>query len=1120
MRRSLLAAASIAALATSQSWAQTATEINEEVNAPVDTATTNGGAPGDIVIGASGRVILDGAGGQTGPAVLINSNNSLEIVSGAQVEITDTDANGDDTDLNGAVGVQMNSGVTGEFTNNGRIALQDSYIATDSGTDNIDDYDGDGQEDDPDGEADGPFATDRNKTGLLIGEVDGNFAPVAGQGPVTGNVTNSASGRIDVAGQDSYGIRVVTGLSGDLINDGVVSIRGERSTGISVEADIGGDVQISAITATAPGGQGAVLNGDIGGGLRLTGAISVNGYRIPQRVSEELFRLLDSGDDDIDAGSAVVIGGSVRDGVFVSGRGAINQTSSGAPAVVIGSGGQTINLGEVELPDDFNEDRTDDDTDPDRLGYSVVNEGSITSSGIYDGRDNTAFLIGGFDSQGLLRTVILEAGGVLNSGSIAAIAYDGAATALRFGQGVTAAPGEEIEVVNTGNITASGVLGFEDDGFGAVDNPGTPGNEADYGTGQAFGLVLDSGSQIRRILNTEGTIIARVVGGGQSATAIKVDSNAVETIENNSVISAITQNLVDEWADGSAPIELIAIDARNHDGGLRVVQNQELDEDGEPVREVSIRGDVLFGSGADTLELNGGTMTGDVRFGEGADRLVINGGSLSGSISDSGGDLVVDVSNGTLVLTGSDALNLTEANFGDGGVLELQVDTTARAAAFLNASGAVRFTSGADLSVSLANLVGESAQIAILTAGDLDIADEAILDTTESPFLYDATLARDAADPNSLVLTLRRKTAAEVGLDESRAAAYDEALAAFESVEALGAAFAGVRTQQDFFSAYNQLLPEYASSAIQFALASNDAAAGALSVRLANARLAPDDLAGVWAQEFGYYADRSANAFGPGYRGQGVGIAVGLDRPMGPFYAVGFNVLGSASEVEEIDGFDEPMVALTGQIGTYAGLDLGGVDVSGAVALGYDFFESERNILVGEFASTNTAEWSGWHISASAKAGRDFTFNRWIVRPETSLTYLSLFESGYTETVSDPSNDPLALIVDDRESAALLGAATLTVSRRFGGDLSWWAPSVNVGYRGDFLSDEGETTAQFGETGSPFTLRSSSLSGSGVLLGFGLSAGSNYSTFSFAYDADLRDDFVRHVARLVIRLTF
>jgi len=1119
MRRSLLAAASIAALASSQSWAQTATDIDQEVNTPQDTATTDGGAPGDILISANGRVVLDGASGQTGPGVLVNSNNDLEIANGGQIVITDTNANGDDQVINGAVGVQMNPGITGDLVNNGRIEVQDSFTATDSETDNLADYDGNGTDQDPDGEPDGPFARDTNKTGVLVGQVDSNFAPVAGQAPVTGSVRNTGSGQIDVAGQDSYGIRVVTGLTGDLINDGTVNVRGERSTGISVEADIGGDVQINSISARTPGGQAAVLNGDIGGGVRFTGAINVSGYRIPRRVSEELFRLLDAGDDDVDAGSAVVIGGSVRNGVFIAEDGEINHTSSGAPAVVIGSDGQTISLGEVELPDDFDATRTDADTNPDRLGYSVVSEGTIAASGLYDGRDTTAFLIGGMiNSQ--MRMVVLETGGVLNTGSIAATAYDGDATGVRFGHGVTASAGQEIEFVNRGSITATTALGFEDDGFGTVDDPNTPQNEADYGTGKAFGLVLDAGSQIRRILNTEGAIIARVVEGGTSATAVTVDSNALQSIENRSVISAITQSLINEWADGTQTIELIAIDARNHNGGLRVVQNEDVDSNGVALREVSIVGDVRFGTGADTLELNGGTMVGDVSFGAGADRLIINGGSLTGTVNDTGGDLVVDVADGTLVLTGSQSLNLTEANFGNGGVLELQVDTTARAAGFLNATGAVRFTSGADLTVSLANLIGQSAQIAIITAGSLEIADEAILDATEAPFLYEANLARDGTNPNSLVLTLRRKTAQEVGLDESRAAAYGEALAAFESVSALGAAFAGVRTQQDFFSAYNQLLPEYASSAIQFALASNDAAAGALSVRLANARLSPNELAGVWAQEFGYYADRSANAFGPGYRGQGVGIAVGLDRPIGPFYAVGFSVLGSASEVEEIDGFDEPMVALTGQIGTYAGLDLGGVDVSGSLSLGYDYFESERNILVGAFASSNTAEWSGWHLAASAKAGRDFSFNRWIVRPETSVTYITLFESGYTETADNPANDPLALIVDDRESAALLGAATVSVSRRFGNDLSWWAPSVNFGYRGDFLSEEGETTAQFGAAGAPFTLRSSTLSGSGVLLGFGLSAGSNYSTFTFAYDADLRDDFVRHVARLVIRLTF
>lgn len=1121
MRRSLLAAASIAALAALPAWAQDAREIDEEVTEPVATGDAGeNGAAADIVIGASGRVTLS-APAQTGPAVLINSNNSLTTENGSRIEITDADADGGDVTVDGLTGVQMNDGVTGDIEHGGRIELQDTYLASDSGDDDIGDYDGDGQDDDSDGEADGPFARDTNKTGLLVGEVDENYAPVAGQTGVTGSVTVTGTGRIEVAGQDSYGLRVVTDVSGDVLMQGGVNMRGERSVGVSVEADVGGDLEIDTINARTPGGQGAVVSGDVGGGLRITGQISVNGYRISSRVVADLMQLLDPGDDDIDAGSAVVIAGNVADGVFIGAGGVVGQTSAGAPSMDIGSGERTITIGETVLPDDFNNSgEADEDEDPENLGYSIYNEGTVRATSLYDGRDATAFLIGGYDDQGRLRAVILQAGGVFNSGDIAASAFDGDATALRVGAGVSGADGGGFDVVNTGGLNATATLGFEEDGFGD-DDPTTAGvNESRYGQGRAFTLVLDEGSQIRRFLNQEGAIFARVVGGGRSATAVTVNTESLELIENSSILSAITQNLVDEWASGEREIELIAIDARNHNAGLHVRQTEELDEDNEPVREVVINGDVLFGSGDDTLELLGGAMNGDIAFGDGADRLVIDGATLNGAISDSDADLVVDVSNGRLILTGSDTLNLSEANFAEGGVLELQVDTTGRTAAFINASGDVTFASGSDLSISLANLVGESATLEIINAGTLTIEDSGALETTEAPFLYNAALQRDPDNANSLVLTLRRKTAQEVGLDESRAAAYGEALAAFEAVEALSVAFAGVRTQQDFFNAYDQLLPEYATSAIQFALASNDAAAGALSVRLANARLAPDDMAGVWAQEFGYYADRSANAFGAGYRGQGVGLAMGLDRPMGPFYAVGFNVLGAASEVEEVEGFDEPMVALTGQIGTYAGLDLGGVDLSGALSLGYDYFESERNILIGAFASTNTAEWSGWHVSASAKAGRDFTFNRWLLRPEASLTYLSLFESGYTETAEDPANDPLALIVDDRESAALLGAATLTLTRKFGNDVSWWAPSINVGYRGDFLNDENETTARFGETGSPFTLRSSSLSGSGVLLGFGLSAGSDYSTFSFAYDADVRDDFVRHVARLVIRLTF
>ncbi|WP_440959666.1 autotransporter domain-containing protein [Oceanicaulis sp. LC35] len=1116
MRRSLFAAVSLSALiASSPAWADE--EINDERTEPVETADADGeGNADNIVIGANGRVTLIGV---PGPAVHINSDNNLTTTNGSIIRINDRDADGEAVNVDGAVGIQVDPGVESDLTLGGRVFLDDSDDGVDSGTDDLRDADGDGEVDDPDGEADGAFAQDQNKTGLLIGAVDENFDPIAGQDPLTGDVTITSTGSVVVQGQNSFAVRAVTAIDGNFTSQGTIAVTGENSRGISLEDNVSGDVEIRNVTAVSPGGQGAVVEGDVGGGIRAVGTIQAYGYRTTRRFSEELMQLfeneaeaLERGDvaDNLDSGSAFLIAGSVTDGVFISAAGTIQAYTGTGAALEIrpdedGTGDQVI--GEVLLPDDYTTGRTDDDEEDDLLGYAVVNEGTIANNGIFDGKDATAFLIVGRDDGGVLRSVILGANGVQNVNTIQATAYDGVATAVRFGEGAQA---ESFH--NTGIIRAFASLGHAEDGFA----------DDAFGTGSAIALDLDENSQLRAILNATGTISATVNGGGQSAIAIRSNDDSLEEIRNGGSISAVTNSLTDEFSEED--IETIAIDARNNHGGLSIIQEQAYDDEGEAIGTPIIRGDILLGDGDDRVEINAGSVNGDISFGLGADVLVINNGSLNGAISDADGDLVLDVTNGQIGLTGSDALALRDAIFRNGGVLEVVIDSEDRVNAFVNATGDVTFEEGSSLSVGLQNVIGQGGTFEIITAGTLTIANESdALNTSDSPFLYNASLERSSEDSNKIVLTLELKTAEQLGMHANQAAAYDEALAAFESIESLGAAFASLRTAEQFYGAYDQLLPEYAASAIQFALAANDAAAGALQGRLRNARLAPDDLAGVWIQEFGYYADRSSTAFGPGYRGQGVGLAVGLDRPVGPFYAVGVQLVGAASEIEETNGFDQPMVSMSGQFGGYAAMELGGFDISGNVGIGYDYFETDREIRIGDFTALTNADWSGWHATASFQAGRDFAFGKWVLRPEADLTYLTLFESGYSETTSGTNADAisdLALIVDDRDSSTFLGSGTLTLARRFGTDTSWWAPSIRVGYRGEFSSSGGETTAQFGEDGNPFTLRSEQLANSGALLGFGFSAGSDYSTFTFAYDADVRDDFVRHVARLVIRLTF
>ncbi|WP_306016600.1 autotransporter outer membrane beta-barrel domain-containing protein [Oceanicaulis sp. MMSF_3324] len=1115
MRRSLLAAVSLSALIAAPAWADE--EINDERTEPVETADADGAGNADnIVIGSNGRVTLVGT---PGPAVRVNSNHDLTTETGSTINILDRDSDGNFVDVDGAVGVQVDSGVDSDITHAGRILLDDSQDAVDSGTDDLTDTDGDGQADDPDTEADGAFAQDQNKTGILLGEVDSDFAPVDGQAPITGDINITSTGSVVVQGQNSFGVRAVTAIDGDFLSRGSVNVTGENSRGVSIESDVSGDVEVRSVTATSPGGEGFVVEGDVGGGIRANGSVQATGYRTTRRFSGTLMALFESeaeaaerGDvaDNLDSGSAFVVAGSVTDGVFISATGIIQAyTGSGAGLEIRPDEGadSDVVIGEVSLPDDYTADRTDDDDDGDQLGYAVVNEGRIANNGIFDGKDATAFLIVGRNDNGELRSVILGQNGISNADTIQAIAYDGTATAVRLGEGVQA---ESFH--NTGTVQASASLGASEDGFA----------DDAFGAAVAIALDLDENSQLRRLLNEAGTITATVTGGGQSAVAIRSNDDSLEEIHNTGVINASAINLTDAFSQDD--IQTIAIDARNNNTGLQIIQDQAFDDDGEPLGTPLIRGDILLGDGDDRVEINAGSIDGDIAFGLGADTLVINNASLNGAISDADGDLVLDVANGQIGLTGSDALALRDAIFRNDGVLEVVIDTEGRSNAFLNATGDVTFEEGSALSVGLANVIGQGGTFNIITAGTLTIANEdETLTTSDSPYLYNASLERSSEDANKIVLTLELKTAEELGMHANQAAAYDEALAAFQSVESLGAAFANLRTAEQFYGAYDQLLPEYAASAIQFALASNDAAAGALQGRLRNARLAPDNLAGVWIQEFGYFADRSSTAFGAGYRGQGVGLAVGLDRPVGPFYAVGVQLVGAASEIEESDGFDQPMISMSGQVGGYAAMDLGGFDISGNIGIGYDYFETDREIRIGDFTALTTADWTGWHATASFQAGRDFAFGNWVLRPEADLTYVTLFESGYTETTAGTNADAisdLGLVVDDRDSSILLGSGTLSLARRFGTDQSWWAPSIRVGYRGEFSSSGGETTAQFGQTGNPFTLRSEQLANSGALIGFGLSAGSDYSTFTFAYDADVRDDFVRHVARLVIRLTF
>jgi uncharacterized protein with beta-barrel porin domain len=1057
MRRRFMFASALVSLTVFAPAAFAQRDVTTEVTTPIATSTaaTDGG-PADILISSGGRVVLTSA---TTPALTIDSDNSIEILGTVSITTDDDDA----------VGVHVQGGNTGTLDVRGPIQIVSETAR--------EDVDGDGF-------VDGSVAGS-NRVAILVD----------GVAVFTGDILVTGGGSMTVQGDDSAGIRILTGLDGTLDMGGRIAVTGDRSFGIDLRDDITGGLYVGGnVSVAGEDARGVSVAGDVGAGVIVTGSINSTGYRFLIRPSDEI---LANAPAEVTAqgGSAFFLNGNVADGLLLQGpttdalgtpEAVLSQRGS-APAmhILANAASGDIVLGEVVIPavpDD--PDTPEDESQPAQLlGYSFVNRGQIRAAGEVTGIESTALRIEGTDGQ-----MATFSQGILNEGFLISSTFDAVARSVSIGQGAV------IPVFqNTGDVLATTVL-FN---------------------GTAEAMVIESGAVFPSLVN-DGTIFANALLGG-SSVGVRDESGTLTSLVNSGVISALHADHID--ADGvvtPAPFTTVAIDLSA--GATDRVVRQYRRDDAPTDWQVGIVGDILFGDGNDELRVEAGDVSGDIFFGNGADRLIVTGGTVSSALSDADGDLEIQVDGATLLLGAETASTIREARFGDGSVLQFQVDHEQGIAANLNATGTVTFEAGSRVSSSLASLIGDGASYVVLTANNLVIEEAlATLEQTQAPYLYESALSLDPLNSNSLILTLRRRTADELGMNASQGAAYNAAYSTWEGNADLSAAIASLMNQEDFFSAYDQLLPEYSASAIQFAMASNDSAIGALATRLETVRRSPDDSAGLWVQEFGYFADRAGTAFGPGYRGQGIGIAVGVDRPAGPFYAVGVNFVGAASEVSEVEGVDDPMSSISGQIGGYAGADLGGMNLDVYGGVGFDQFEHNRRVLIGSFDATPTAEWTGYHIAGSARLGKDFQAGRFFFRPSASIDYLHLFESAYTETGGGAGID---LFVDDRDSTSFTGTALLTAGALFERSNSWWAPQIRAGFRSEFADDPVDTMARFDGFTETFTLQSQQIPGTGFIFGFGIGAGSGYSTFSFDYDADVREDFVRHTARLVMRMVF
>jgi len=542
-------------------------------------------------------------------------------------------------------------------------------------------------------------------------------------------------------------------------------------------------------------------------------------------------------------------------------------------------------------------------------------------------------------------------------------------------------------------------------------------------------------------LVNSGGIGAGLFGREGTAIAIRDASGTVRSLTNTGQIQVESQTS-DPLDLEDTDFNLIAVDFSAATQDLDITQSQNPDSTFAPL----ITGDILLGSGDDTVDLSAGEINGDLDFGGGNDTLSISGGAAFNGAIRNTDSLDLSVTGGsTLELGSDDTIQVSEAVFDSTSEFRPFINGSTGEASTLTSAGNITFEDGATINPILDGVVGsQTLSYTVATAGNLTVGDLASLSAGVSPFLFSTNV--ELADPNTLVVTLDLRNPTDsvadggLGLDAVQAAAFGTVvngqlengaiLQALAATPELGNAFANITEAADFNSAINQVLPEFSGAARQFVLANVDGAVGAVASHLDTTRRSPEKSGGAWLQEFFYFADRSLAGQSEQFRGDGFGFAAGIDTAFGPFHAVGVNASFASTEIEDVLGIDNPLNIRTFQGGAYAGLASGGFNFDVYGGAGISDFDQSRSVVLDGFEGSAQGDWQGFHANGSVRAGYEVALSdKFWLRPSVSLDYLYLDEDGFTET----GTEGIRLSVEDRTSDTAAATAKLDFGAIFQG---------------------------------------------------------------------------------------
>ena len=989
-------------------------------------------------------------------AVTVDSNNVF--TNSGAITITGVD---------NATGVLILGGHTASFVNSsGTINVGESYTPTDSNGDGV---------------PDGAFAQGTGRYGVRV----------TGPGTLVGPI-NLAGGSITVQGKNSFGVSVEAPLTGDITQGASIGVTGENSTGLNISGPVTGKLLITGGVAINGTGSRAIdVTGDISGRFGLYNTVQSTGYRVTTRSGDPTINAsLVTAGDITQALSAIRIAGNVGGGVFigappsttvatdtttdadgdgivdsVEGTGAINVFGS-APAFLIGATGRDVHLGAVGTGTD---------------AYGLIIEGNVLGNGVFDGNGGNAVQVGTGDG-----TVHIDGGAHL-SGTLTAQGYEANATAFHVMSGAVVP-----KIVNDGSMLPSVTSAL---------------------ASSSTGLLIDAGASVSTLNNT-GTIGAGLTGDLGSAYAIVDKSGTLSTITNDHfILTTIIPAAPTDIVQGRH----IAIDVSANTSGVSLIQSANPASTAAAPIVPTIIGDILLGSGNDAVQFNAGVARGTLDFGAGQNSLLVdNGAAYTGQLISSGA-VNINVANGSLSDLSATTVQSGSLNVGATSQLVVAADPANNKATLLNVSGPATIAAGGQLGVNLLSLPTGPTSYTVISASALTVGTPDSSLTGQTPYLF---VAAFHSDPGAGIVSLdvRRRTAAEAGMNRSETSAFDPVYNNLSADAGIERAFLAQTTQTGLNTSVDQMLPDHAGDVFR----ALSWAAEAQGVATGQAPLGQEQAGSTraWTQEIVLHEQKD-QGLTSGYDLLGVGVVAGLESVSAKGDALGAKIGFTTANIRNPNVPSDNLLGVTEfDAGLYWRGAFGPLNADAQLGAGFIHADNRREFLFsdvnGVVHRVAGAAWSGYTLSG--RIGMQYTANvgSFFIQPRVHLDYFRSHEGGYTES---GGGDGFDLSVKSRSGDQLAVSGTVVAGTTWGS--TWkWRPQIEVGYRGVVSGSAGDTTASFTGSSDTLVLASESIRRGALLGRVGLEVYSSYLDLLLDAGTEYNDTYTDIDVHLTARTVF